>query len=180
VFGAAAAGLVAVSVGLGAFLAGDSGAVSRASFGDGLSIELVAPVEPKPEAGEVMDVGEVTDGFVYVRAQMEPERFEPAQDYWVDEPVYVDDYQPPLRDARVRESAVVYRLVSAPEPMMMMDRDDLAFGFDAPRRDYRAEREDRRARIEALAQRSSEPTVGWEPSPETTAEDLRQSDSTFY
>lgn len=157
---------------------GDSGAVARSSLGDTLKIELVAPVEPTPEAGEVMEVGEVTDGFVYVRAQMEPERPEAVEDYWVEEPVYVDDYAPPPRYAQAVSEAVVYPRVVEPTPVAR--RDDRTFGFDSPRPDYRAEREARRARIEALAQRSSERFVGREPRPITTAEDLRRSDSTFY
>lgn len=179
IFGATAVALVAVSAGLGAFMLGKSGAVARSSFGEALRIELVAPVEPTPEAGGVMDVGEVTDGFVYVRAQMEPQGFEPVQDYWVDEPDYIDDDFPPAaRAVSMNETAVVYRMVAAPEPVVL--RDDRAFGFDAPRRDFRAEREARRARIEALAQRSSEPFVGHEPTMSQMPEAVRRSDSTFY
>lgn len=174
--------LVAGAVVLGAFAGGGESA-SSSSPGERMRIELVAPAEPKPEPGEVMDVGEVVDGFTYVRADLEPQPVV-EEDYWVEEPDFEEI--PPPRYRASTAAPVVYPLVQAP-PLAperpAFRRGDLSFGFDRPRPDYGALREARRARLEALALRSSERSRSWEARAEAGVmppEALRRSDSTFY
>lgn len=177
--------IAVVLAGFGAARFNEDQGATRPS-GRGLQIELVAPTEPAPDAGDIMDVGEVTDGFVYVRADMRPEPIEPVTDYWVDEPAYDPaPPPPPSRYADGRAVAVVYPLVQDPRPVEAPEirRADRSFGFDRPRPDYRALREARRARLDALAQRSSERSRAWETRSDAGVmppEALRRSDSTFY
>lgn len=123
-----------------------------------LRIEVVAPTEPKLSPGPIMEVGELVDGFVYRPAPPAPEpvsytAFLP----WEEETYDVAPPRPPRR---------WFGLPVAParrpwESERPEDRDrarDLArrFGFDAPRPDWRAEREARRARLEAIERRERE------------------------
>ena len=59
------AGVVVVAaVGLGGLaLSGRSGGEAKASGGPELSVAVVAPVEPDVQPGDVMDVGELSNGF---------------------------------------------------------------------------------------------------------------------
>lgn len=119
-----------------------------------LRIEVVPPVEPKVEPGSRMDVGELVDGFRYTPpppAMVEPANWEAYDDRedWREPP-------PPPRYERVprREEAAVFPPLrpEPPEVERRRPRESRWFGFDEPRRDYRAEREERRARAEAYAE----------------------------
>ncbi len=116
---------------------------------DRLRIEVVHPVEPEIVAGSVMEVGELEDGF-----QGLPPPLPPLEDQW---PSYDEDWEnallPPPPPRRPVEP-VVYRPSEASEPPPR--REGRWFGFDAPRRDYQAERAARRARLEAMDQRARE------------------------
>lgn len=119
----------------------------------GLRIEVVHPVEPDIVPGSVMDVGELVDGFQGVPPS--PARTEvlwSTDDAWNEEWAESDaapwpagprmagarPYEPPPEPGRDSPTRVVQRW----------------FGFDAPRRDFRAEREARRARLDALERRA--------------------------
>lgn len=119
-----------------------------------LRIQVVAPVEPAITAGPVMDVGELVDGLVSAPpayAVVEPAAYAPADDSF-------EAPEPPPSPKRYVESAVV-RAPPPPEPAEPPRREGRAsrwFGFDDPERDYRAEREARRARREAYMERERE------------------------
>lgn len=108
-----------------------------------MHIEVVAPVEPQVMPGAVMEVGDLVDGFRYVaprRREPEPAAYAPY-----------DDWSEPLEPAPDRRRPVE-RAVIEPPPQPEPPRRDRWFGFDAPDRDYRSEREARRARREARAE----------------------------
>ena len=141
--------------------------------GDRLHIQVVAPVEPEITPGSVMDVGTLVDGFVYrppPRPAPEPAAYAP----------YDEDYG--LAEERSdRRRSVDYAEVYAPpqpEPPKENWRDSRAarwFGFDAPERDYRAEREARRARREAMeAERRDGRNVRWYRSDGQPVDDRRE------
>ena len=116
--------------------------------GEGLKIEVVAPVEPELVPGSVMEVGELVDGFHYVRPA--PAERGPAYDV-----AWAEDEAAPVEPRR-RETAV-RRYASSdagpgqlPEPETLGERGRRWFGFDEPRPDYAAERRARQARMEAL------------------------------
>lgn len=126
--------------------------------GEALKIEVVAPVEPKLRPGSVMDVGELVDGFRYVPPAPR-ERLTPYDVAWEDEDVDLAPYAPPVRRAEVRRYASSgddgYR--AEREPPRREREERRWFGFDNPMPDFRAERQARQARIEALeAQRRAE------------------------
>lgn len=118
----------------------------RVSDGERLRIEVVAPVEPEIVPGSVMEVGELVEGF-----QGPPPA--PVVETIVHVP-YDDDWdgwrkesEPPPPRRRFEEPVV--HVPARPERPRSHPARDRWFDFDAPRRDYRAEREARRARIEA-------------------------------
>lgn len=118
--------------------------------GDGLKIEIVAPVEPPPVPGSVMEVGELVDGFRYVPPP-------PVQRAAVYEAAWTGDedfapYEPPSRPAAVRRYTSAEPEASPPsepEPPRR-ERDRRWFGFDNPLPDFGAERRARQARLDAL------------------------------
>lgn len=146
---AVAAVIVAVGVGVASLGAVALPGPRPVLDGDRMQIRVVDPVEPDIQPGSVMDVGELVDGFEYTpppRPVAEPAAWAP----------YDEDFEPPR--PRAAERAYDERaVISAPaQPEMRDDRRDVRdnrvgrwFGFDAPDRDYRAEREARRARLEA-------------------------------
>lgn len=116
--------------------------------GAGLKIEVVAPVEPTLVPGSVMEVGELIDGFRYVRPA--PAQRVPAYDV-----AWAEDEAAPV-ESRQRESGV-RRYASSDagppqgrEPETLGERGRRWFGFDEPRPDYAAERRARQGRMEAL------------------------------
>lgn len=127
--------------------------------GERMRIQVVAPVEPEITAGPVMEVGDLVNGL-----QAPPPSYaavEPAvyaslpDDAWVGE---MDAGAPYPKATRYTEEAVVR---APPQPERVEpDRRDRGvgrwFGFDTAERDYRAEREARRARREGRAERERE------------------------
>ncbi|WP_292071336.1 hypothetical protein [Brevundimonas sp. UBA7534] len=135
-----------------------------------IQIRLVAPTEPEVEPGEIMDVGRLRDDFdraVLIRAEAarRAERAAAAaalayhdEDYGDD---YVDDRDaPPVRMIRSDGWGPVVTLPAPPrrpverEPAFVGS--PTAYGFDAPRPDYAAER---RARREAWEARAAQDTA---------------------
>ena len=121
----------------------------------GLRIEVVRPVEPDIVPGSVMDVGELVDGFQGVPPPLP--RTEVMWSYdggWEGGGLYDDGSARPA-ERRMAEGPDYY---SRPEaegasPVRTLQR---WFGFDAPRRDFQAERAARRARLEAMERRDRE------------------------
>jgi hypothetical protein len=108
-----------------------------------VSIAVVAPREPVPEPGAVMDVGDLADGYSHPAwtppAVIIPRSWNPPED-------------PP---ARVEPRPVERPPEVAPRPTpppVMAERperpDRPPLGFDPPGPDYAAERRERRARME--------------------------------
>lgn len=128
--------------------------------GDRLHIQVVAPVEPEITPGSVMEVGDLVDGFEYAP----PPR--PSPELAVYAP-YDEDFEVPT--ARPAPKRYAEEAVVRPPPQPEVREDDRQdsragrwFGFDAPERDYRAEREVRRAQREArVAQEREGRSVRW-------------------
>lgn len=115
-----------------------------------LRIEVVHPVEPAIVPGAVMEVGELVDGFQGLPPpRPDPSPLEWFEDAWLD----VVGPPPPAPSWRTVAAAVRVPVETAPPPRRDEGR---WFGFDAPRRDFRAERAARRARMEALERRMHE------------------------
>lgn len=138
----ASAGAV-VAIGLLGFHSLDRPGARFVPDGARMRIEVVHPVEPEILPGAVMEVGELVDGF----QGLPPPAPAPEPDW-----LPVDfDYEPaPPPPASVRRVAVVEQRVETDPPPPPRRADEPWFGFDAPRRDYRAERALRRARLEAM------------------------------
>lgn len=146
---------------------------------DALKIEVVAPVEPKPVPGSVMDVGELVDGFRYVppRPAERPPLYDAA---WSEDENFAPWSPPPVRPAGVRRysSAGEATAPYEPEPPRR-ERERRWFGFDNPLPDFGAERRARQARLDALEdQRRAERDARADsrryysaPPPEAPAED---------
>ncbi|HZW15289.1 MAG TPA: hypothetical protein VFF66_03435 [Brevundimonas sp.] len=116
-----------------------------------LRIEVVHPVEPDIIPGSRMEVGELVNGFKGV-----PPPEPPLTDVlWTYDESWLQDFPPlpppPGRRRTVAEVAVVD--TSPPDPPRARRAEGRWFGFDTPRRDYRAERVARRARLEAMERR---------------------------
>lgn len=145
------------AVGLGVVAAGTMALPRPEPIVDGqrMTIQVVAPVEPEVAPGAVMEVGDLVEGFEYRRpppAMIETADYEPWEDEAFEAPAprpvsrRDDDgrgYAPPPPEAPVERLAEDRRA-------------DRWFGFDAPDRDYRAEREARRARLDARIERDRE------------------------
>lgn len=120
-----------------------------------LRIEVVRPVEPEIVPGSVMEVGELVDGFQGVPPPLPSltDVLWSYEDGWDDRADYDD--APRNADRRRAETSDYY---SRPEPERSSPARALQrwFGFDAPRRDFQAERAARRARFEAMEQRDRE------------------------
>lgn len=147
-----AATVAVVAVGVAGVRAVDLPGPRPVLAGERLQIQVVAPVEPDVAPGSVMDVGDLVDGFEYKPPQ--PPGIEPAAYETYDETFEAPDPRP----APKRGEVVPYA-PPEPEPPGRDWRDSRAahwLGFDPPERDYRAEREVRRARREARAEREYE------------------------
>lgn len=114
---------------------------------DRLKIEVFERPDPPVEPGALIDVGEVVDAFDGVTPRPPP----PEADTWAWMPEWDEESEPvePLRD-RIRSVAEV--LIHGPPPPEAPPHraGGRWFGFDAPRRDYQAERAARQARLEAI------------------------------
>lgn len=140
---AAAAGLTAVTVPM---LAGQD--AEARSGGARLSIAVVAPREPVPVAGGVMDVGDVVDGYEH-HPYVQPAAYDPAPYTWDNGPLPMPEPRvwtsnpEPMPEARVTPTA--------PQPR----GDPAKFGFDEPLPDFAAARRERQARIDRIAAESA-------------------------
>ncbi|HYC99493.1 MAG TPA: hypothetical protein VEB62_16220 [Brevundimonas sp.] len=115
-----------------------------------LKIELVQPSDTEIRPGALIDVGELVNGFQGVPAPppaaLDEWAYQTDWDDWAEPPPPVSP-TPPWR--AFADSLFPRR--PAPEPAAAAPEDEGRwFGFDAPGRDYRAEREARRARLEAM------------------------------
>lgn len=153
--------LVAVlsAVGLGVVAAGTMALPRPEPILDGerMTIQVVAPIEPEVAPGAVMEVGDLVEGFEYrppppaMIESADREAWEDGFEAPVPRPVSRRDddgrgYAPPRPEAPVER----------PPEERRDRRADRWFGFDAPDRDYRAEREARRARLDARIERDRE------------------------
>lgn len=150
-------GLAAVAmvglIGGGAFMMG--GSETARSLGRTLSIAVVPPVEPEVMPGETMEVGALNDGFD--RAMLERVS-EPPMDDTLPPPAWIGDES--LGDPSPRmpmptpvgEPQVIEVQLPPSDPLADGSR---AFGFDAPRPDYAAERALRWETTEPAAQQVS-------------------------
>ncbi|MDQ3124874.1 MAG: hypothetical protein M3Q74_04640 [Pseudomonadota bacterium] len=114
------------------------------SKGPGVNIAVVAPREPVPAPGSVMDVGELADSYAH-RDYAQPAVVDsrPYDVYEDDIPVYVE----PRRIERPR----VVASEPSPPPVIAERREAprrWPFGFDPPGPDYAAERRERAARMD--------------------------------
>ncbi|QTC91110.1 hypothetical protein [Brevundimonas goettingensis] len=145
------AGVVAVAaLGLGGMiLTGGNDGEARAGGGPGLSVAVVAPVEPDVAPGGVMDVGQLTNGFdgKMPEAQTASDATQPPDDYYAEQPAYVEPQVQQMPPPRPGDE--VHPYVDRQSPPPPRDGNPRAFGFDQPRPDYAAEREARRAFMEA-------------------------------
>lgn len=150
-------GLVALAVvgciGAGAFTLG--GSETGRALGRTLSIAVVAPVEPEVDPGGTMEVGALSDGFD--RAALDRVAEAPMDDT-LPPPAWIGDES--LGDRMPMPTPVSATLVAdaglaqggtTGDPLADGSR---AFGFDAPRPDYAAERALRWSRMEPAAAES--------------------------
>ena len=128
----------------------------RPVIGDGrLRIEVVHPVEPDITPGAPMDVGELVDGFKGVPPPEPPvlDVLWSYEDDWGNGVDYAASPRPADRRAAGTADDYVRPAPERSSPARALQR---WFGFDAPRRDFQAERAARRARLEAMEQRDRE------------------------
>lgn len=120
-----------------------------------LRIEVVQPVEPEIVAGSVMDVGELVDGF----QGLPPPGPQYTDVVWSYNDGWDENgggFGSPRAEARPVAEARAYYSQPEPEPPAPIRAVQRWFGFDAPRRDYQAERAARRARIDAMERHERE------------------------
>lgn len=140
-------------IGAGAFILG--GSETGPSFGGGLAIAVVPPVEPEVLPGETMEVGALSDGFD--RAALERVAERPLDDT-LPPPAWIGDESlgdstprmpmpTPVSPARTIE-------VAGPSTDPLADG-SRAFGFDRPSPDYAAERALRWSRMESATRESA-------------------------
>jgi hypothetical protein len=161
----AAVGVLAVGVGIVALGRVPLPGVSPIDPANAMRISVIQPVEPEVSPGETMEVGELVDGYAHVAAAPVAE---------VD--VYQADYASAWQEAApppeplawpAREEPTVSPTAAQPEAATASN----PYGFDAPRPDYSAAREERRARLERMQ------AEGWR---EVPAGARLSADSAFY
>ena len=137
------AGVVMVAITAGILLQPTKDRSPPPVRGPAVSIAVVAPREPVPEPGGVMDVGELADGYTH-RAYARPVDVRALPDYGY------DDAPPPPPEPRRDERPRIMAPEPAPAPVIVERREPRrwSFGFDQPRPDYAAERRERIARRE--------------------------------
>ena len=125
------------------------------SDSDRLRIEVVHPVEPEIVAGSVMDVGELVDGFQGVPPSLPPltDVAWSPDDSWNG---FDEGYAPSPPESRRVAEVRTYDSRPDPERSSPVRAVQRWFGFDAPRRDFQAERAARRARLEAMERDAGE------------------------
>lgn len=116
--------------------------------GPRLSIAVVAPREPVPVAGPIMDVGEVVDGYEH-HPYVQPAAYDPAPYTWDNGPL-------PMPEPRVWTSSPEPMPEARVTPTVPQPRGDPnKFGFDEPLPDFAAARRERQARIDRIATESA-------------------------
>lgn len=148
------AGVVVVAaLGLGGLaLSGRGGEDAHAGGGPELTLAVVAPVEPDVQPGDVMDVGQLNNGFDGKLPEA-PAAQPVVEDYYAEQPAYTESRQYSSAPPATRPGEEAHLYLDQPA----MNRNDepsrsgnpRAFGFDQPRPDYDREREARRAAMEA-------------------------------
>lgn len=159
-------------------MAGRSSPVVETTDGPGLNISVVAPVEPEIQPGDVMDVGVLNNGFdgrLPARAQSAGD-----VDLYAEQPAYdegdrgwraEDRWAPGARQNNVQTSGGQSYVRPGPDGAPYSNAQPraqretyqdqgqgrpqerpMSFGFDQPQPDWRAEREARRAVMEAREQ----------------------------
>lgn len=141
--------VAAAAFGLGGVRAIDLPGPRPISDSDQLRIEVVHPVEPEIVPGSVMEVGELVDGFQGLPPPLPPltDVAWSYDDGWDD---YDAGYSPSRPEARRVAEVRIYEPPPEPQRTSPVRAVQRWFGFDAPRRDFRAERAARRARMDAL------------------------------
>lgn len=119
--------------------------------GERLRIEVVAPVEPTVAPGSVMEVGHLIDGME--SPPTPPPPVDPLRDVYYE--AVPEAEKPSTGSKRYVEEAFIQAPPRPGEPRRdrRLDEGGPGFGFDGPERDYQAEREARRARMEARMDR---------------------------
>jgi len=118
------------------------------SDSDRLHIEVVHPVEPEITPGSLMDVGELVNGFQGVPPP--PPSLTDVAWSPEDDPYAYEAAGAPARRDPHRAEGRLYESRPEPERPSPVRAVQRWFGFDAPREDFRAQREARRARMEAM------------------------------
>ncbi len=158
VAGAGALGLVVALGGFAMFDAFDRAAANAVPRGERIQIHLVTPPEPEIEAGPIMQVGELVDGFEYSPAP------KVEQAVWIDEP-WVEPEPLPMPARRPMVRVEDWRATPPPPPdqprVVVLSREDRSYGFRDPRPDWQEARRQRRERLEASLERP-ETVVGAE------------------
>lgn len=93
------AGVVVVAaLGLGGLMLAGGDDEARAGSGAGLSVAVVAPVEPDVTPGGVMDVGQLNNGFdgKMPEAQAASTDGAPVDDYHAEQPAYTETGPAPM------------------------------------------------------------------------------------
>lgn len=164
--GLAAGGVIAVAGAL-AFVAFNAGG-DRPLLPGGprLSIAIVPPVEPDVEPGATMDVGQLSDGFdraaLERQSEVEDETYLPPDAYIGD--LRIERMPMPTPVEAIGSPMEAYRaVVDRPTVRDALNDGSRNFGFDAPRRDFAAEREARWAAREAAMPQPAAPSDGAVP-----------------
>lgn len=145
----------AVALGLAGLRAYELPGPRPITDGERIRIEVVQPVEPEIIAGSVMDVGEVENGFQGLPPplpQVTDVSWSPDEDWGEGDRGYASSRPEERRQA----GSQTYYSRPEPERASPVRTVQRWFGFDAPRRDYQAERAARRERMEAMDRRARE------------------------
>lgn len=154
-------GLAAVAmagvIGAGVFILG--GSETGRSFGRGLAIAVVPPVEPEVVPGETMEVGALSDGFD--RAALDRPAEASIYEGYLPPDAYIGEEPPPRMPMptpvaqhtpmQAYQQVVDQARIERPPADPLADG-SRAFGFDTPRPDYPGERALRWSRLEAATQ----------------------------
>lgn len=105
------AGVVVVAaLGLGGLMLAGGDDEATAGSGSGLSVAVVAPVEPDVAPGGVMDVGQLNNGFDGKLPEAQPPSTDgaPIDDYHAEQPTYTETGPAPMPAPRPGEEVHPY------------------------------------------------------------------------